>query len=82
MVSEEARTKIKVQLSLLAGPSLEAVNTVVIRKYAARQFYYKDMKKQSFRCFYGDGAFSDQGIIYETLDMSQPEYHVEYLTLS
>ena len=34
-------------------------------------------KKRSSRCFYGDGAFSGQGIVYETLDMSQlPEYHV------
>ena len=70
----------KVQLSLLANPShLEAVNTVVIGKCAARQFYYKDIEKDTVIpvLLHGDGAFSGQGIVYETLDMSQlPEYHV------
>lgn len=70
----------KVQLSLLANPShLEAVDTVVIGKCAARQFYTKDYEKETVIpvLLHGDGAFSGQGIVYETLDMSQlPEYHV------
>lgn len=67
-------------LSLVANPShLEAVNTVVIGKTRAKQFYLDDpeRKKHMAVLLHGDGAFSGQGIVYETLDMSQlPEYTI------
>ena len=67
-------------LSLVANPShLEAVNTVVIGKTRAKQFYEndKDGSKHIAVLLHGDGAFSGQGIVYETLDMSQlPEYTI------
>ena len=67
-------------LSLVANPShLEAVNTVVIGKTRAKQFYENDRdgSKNMAVLLHGDGAFSGQGIVYETLDMSQlPEYTI------
>jgi len=64
----------QVYLSLVANPShLEAVNTVVLGKARAKQHYDEDELRT--RCMpillHGDGAFSGQGIVYETLDMSQ-----------
>jgi hypothetical protein len=52
-----------VHLSLLANPShLEAVNTVVLGKCRARQFYDGDVegKKTMPILIHGDGAFSGQ----------------------
>ncbi|CAG9465847.1 unnamed protein product [Pedinophyceae sp. YPF-701] len=70
----------KIHLSLLANPShLEAVNTVVLGKAKAKQFYSAggDTKKVVPILLHGDGAFSGQGIVYETLDISTvPEYDV------
>lgn len=63
----------RVYLSLVANPShLEAVNTVVLGKTRAKQYFVDDLDRT--RCMpillHGDGAFSGQGIVYETLDMS------------
>ena len=70
----------QINLSLVANPShLEAVNTVVTGKTRAKQFYTKDPNSDRSMAIllHGDGAFSGQGIVYETLDMSKlPEYSV------
>lgn len=70
----------QIHLSLVANPShLEAVNTVVTGKTRAKQFYTKDPNSDRSMAIllHGDGAFSGQGIVYETLDMSKlPEYSV------
>jgi 2-oxoglutarate dehydrogenase E1 component len=70
----------QIHLSLVANPShLEAVNTVVTGKTRAKQFYTKDPNGDRSMpiLLHGDGAFSGQGIVYETLDMSKlPEYSV------
>uniref|UniRef100_A0A7S0YTI5 2-oxoglutarate dehydrogenase, mitochondrial n=1 Tax=Polytomella parva TaxID=51329 RepID=A0A7S0YTI5_9CHLO len=69
-----------VHLSLVANPShLEAVNTVVLGKVRAKQFYCNDTEhaKSLPILLHGDGAFSGQGIVYETLAMSGlPDYSV------
>lgn len=70
----------QIHLSVVANPShLEAVNTVVTGKVRAKQFHAKDPKgdRSMAILLHGDGAFSGQGIVYETLDMSKlPEYSV------
>lgn len=69
-----------VHLSLLANPShLEAVNTVVLGKCRAKQYYTDDEGRARNLpvLLHGDGSFSGQGIVYETLDMSGlPDYTV------
>lgn len=63
-----------IHLSLVANPShLEAVNTVVVGKTRAKQFYTDDHKrtKNMSVLLHGDGSFSGQGIVYETLHMSE-----------
>eukprot|EP00239_Pterosperma_sp_CCMP1384_P007235 CAMPEP_0197848668 /NCGR_PEP_ID=MMETSP1438-20131217/9557_1 /TAXON_ID=1461541 /ORGANISM="Pterosperma sp., Strain CCMP1384" /LENGTH=974 /DNA_ID=CAMNT_0043461027 /DNA_START=275 /DNA_END=3199 /DNA_ORIENTATION=- len=67
-------------LALVANPShLEAVNTVVLGKARAKQYYTGDVDRSKVMpvLLHGDGAFSGQGIVYETLDMSAlPDYTV------
>jgi 2-oxoglutarate dehydrogenase E1 component len=70
-----------VHLSLMANPShLEAVNTCVLGKTRAKQHYGNDDESRTAHLpilLHGDGAFSGQGIVYETLDMSGlPDYTV------
>lgn len=69
-----------INLSLLANPShLEAVNTPVLGKVRAKQHYNKDTNRSKHIpiLIHGDGSYSGQGIVYETLDMSQlPDYQV------
>ena len=69
-----------IHLSLVANPShLEAVNTVVQGKVRAKQYYDKDRERAHTLpvLLHGDGAFAGQGIVYESLDMSQlPDYTV------
>ncbi|GIL90737.1 hypothetical protein Vretimale_15815 [Volvox reticuliferus] len=69
-----------VHLSLVANPShLEAVNTVVLGKTRGKQYYSDDHERLRNMAIllHGDGAFSGQGIVYETLDMSGlPDYTV------
>eukprot|EP00879_Flechtneria_rotunda_P007432 GHRR01007796.1.p1 GENE.GHRR01007796.1~~GHRR01007796.1.p1 ORF type:complete len:742 (+),score=239.80 GHRR01007796.1:134-2359(+) len=61
-----------VHLSLMANPShLEAVNPLVLGKTRAKQFYSDDNERTHHAAvlLHGDGAFSGQGIVYETLDL-------------
>mmetsp|Transcript_3340 Transcript_3340/g.4762 ORF Transcript_3340/g.4762 Transcript_3340/m.4762 type:complete len:903 (+) Transcript_3340:426-3134(+) len=69
-----------VHISLAANPShLEAVNPVVIGKCKAKQFFIGDatMKKVCPLLLHGDASFSGQGIVPETLELSDlPDYTV------
>jgi 2-oxoglutarate dehydrogenase E1 component len=64
-----------VHLSLQPNPShLEAVNPVVIGKVRARQDQAGDTERRSSVMailMHGDAAFAGQGLVYETLAMSQ-----------
>ena len=62
-----------VHLSLAANPShLEAVNPVVIGKCKAKQLFINDvhMKRVFPILLHGDASFSGQGIVPETLELS------------
>ena len=65
----------KVHLSLQPNPShLEAVDPVVVGKVRARQDKSGDTKRRSSVMailMHGDAAFAGQGLVYETLAMSQ-----------
>ncbi|KAI8815412.1 thiamine diphosphate-binding protein [Cladochytrium replicatum] len=68
-----------VHLSLAANPShLEAVNPVVEGKVRGIQFYQNDERdhvKAMAVLLHGDAAFAGQGIVYETLGLSDlPAY--------
>jgi 2-oxoglutarate dehydrogenase E1 component len=68
-----------VSLSLAANPShLEAVNPVVQGKVRALQFYQGDEKDRSKAIavlIHGDAAFAGQGVVYETIGLSDlPAY--------
>ncbi|TPX37437.1 oxoglutarate dehydrogenase (succinyl-transferring) [Synchytrium microbalum] len=69
----------RVHLSLAANPShLEAVNPVVQGKVRATQFYDNDealRKKSMAVLMHGDAAFAGQGIVYETLGMSDLPFY-------
>ena len=63
-----------VHLSLTANPShLEAVNTVVLGKVRAKQRQSNDAERSQAMglLLHGDAAFAGQGIVAETLDLSQ-----------
>ena len=64
-----------VHLSLTANPShLEAVNTVVLGKVRAKQQQKKRQRAQPDACallLHGDAAFAGQGLVAETLDLSE-----------
>ncbi|KAL2643867.1 hypothetical protein R1flu_011454 [Riccia fluitans] len=62
-----------IHLSLVANPShLEAVAPVVIGKTRAKQYYSQDTKRLKHMAvlLHGDGSFSGQGVVYETLHLS------------
>ncbi len=63
----------KVHLSLTANPShLEAVNPVVEGRMRAKQRPYRDQRQLGLPILiHGDAAFSGQGIVSETLNLSQ-----------
>ncbi|MBC6405658.1 MAG: 2-oxoglutarate dehydrogenase E1 component [Rhodospirillales bacterium] len=64
----------KVHLSLTANPShLEAVNPVVIGKVRAKQDQYLDNDRSQVMglLMHGDAAFAGQGLVAETLDLSE-----------
>ena len=64
----------KVHLSLTANPShLEAVNPVVVGKVRAKQDQKEDLgrRKVAALLIHGDAAFSGQGLVPETLDLSE-----------
>ncbi|XP_002978362.2 2-oxoglutarate dehydrogenase, mitochondrial [Selaginella moellendorffii] len=72
------RTGKHIHLSLVANPShLEAVDPVVVGKTRAKQYYSDDYerKKNMAILLHGDGSFSGQGVVYETLHLSDlPNY--------
>ncbi|MBC8239244.1 MAG: 2-oxoglutarate dehydrogenase E1 component, partial [Alphaproteobacteria bacterium] len=62
-----------VHLSLTANPShLECVNTVVLGKVRAKQRQKNDTEREKVigLLLHGDAAFSGQGLVAETLDLS------------
>ena len=61
------------KLSLLANPShLEAVDPVVEGKTRAKQTYSNDVERKQTMSIqiHGDAAFSGQGVVYETMQLS------------
>ncbi|MCH8037988.1 MAG: 2-oxoglutarate dehydrogenase E1 component, partial [Proteobacteria bacterium] len=63
-----------VHLSLTANPShLEAVNPVVVGKVRAKQIQRKDAGRTKVMALlmHGDAAFAGQGLVAETLDLSE-----------
>jgi len=71
-------TNKNIRLSVVANPShLEAVNPIVEGKVRAEQFYRGDTegKKAMSVLLHGDAAFAGQGVVYETMGMSElPDY--------
>ena len=64
----------QIHLSLTANPShLEAVNTVVLGKVRAKQTQIVNETRDQVMglLMHGDAAFAGQGLVAETLDMSQ-----------
>ena len=64
----------KAHLSLAANPShLEAVNPVVVGKVRAKQDHFKDTerKKVAGILFHGEAAFAGQGVVMESLMLSE-----------
>jgi 2-oxoglutarate dehydrogenase E1 component len=64
----------KVHLALMANPShLEAVNTVVVGKVRAKAELINDttFDKSMAVLMHGDAAFAGQGVVYETILLSQ-----------
>ena len=67
-------TNKNIRLSVVANPShLEAVNPIVEGKVRAEQFYRGDTegKKAMSLLLHGDAAFAGQGVVYETMGMSE-----------
>merc|ERR1712226_1763409 len=71
-------TNRNIRLSVIANPShLEAVNPLVEGRVRAEQFYRRDTegKKIMGLILHGDAAFAGQGVVYETMGMSElPDY--------
>jgi len=71
-------TNKNIRLSVVANPShLEAANPIVEGKVRAEQFYRGDTegKKAMSLLLHGDAAFAGQGVVYETMGMSElPDY--------
>ncbi|EFA78789.1 oxoglutarate dehydrogenase [Heterostelium album PN500] len=64
----------KVHVSLMQNPShLEAVDPVCLGKTRAKQFYTNDQSRDRSVCLmlHGDAAFAGQGVVTETLSLSQ-----------
>lgn len=51
---------------------LQAVDPVLVGKVRAKQYYSDDLDRSRNLgvLLHGDGSFSGQGVVYETLDMS------------
>lgn len=67
-----------IHLALVANPShLEAVNPVVAGKTRAKQDYIGDEGKNKTLgvLMHGDAAFAGQGVVYETMQMSQLKHY-------
>lgn len=71
-------TNKNIRLAVVANPShLETVDPIVQGKTRAEQFYRGDTegKKVMSILLHGDAAFSGQGVVYETMHLSElPEY--------
>eukprot|EP00092_Neocalanus_flemingeri_P041311 GFUD01044984.1.p1 GENE.GFUD01044984.1~~GFUD01044984.1.p1 ORF type:complete len:1026 (+),score=327.77 GFUD01044984.1:62-3139(+) len=71
-------TNKNIRLSIMANPShLETVNPIVEGKVRAEQFYRGDTegKKAMALLLHGDAAFAGQGVVFETMGMSElPDY--------
>jgi len=71
-------TNKNIRLSVVANPShLEAVNPIVEGKVKAEQFYRGDAegKKVLGILLHGDAAFAGQGVVFETMGLSElPDY--------
>ena len=66
-------------LSLALLHAMQAVDPVVLGKVRAKQYYSHDddHSKNLGILLHGDGSFSGQGVVYETLGMqSLPEFGV------
>jgi 2-oxoglutarate dehydrogenase complex dehydrogenase (E1) component-like enzyme len=64
-------------LNAVAG--VQAVDPVLLGKVRAKQYFTDDAERARNMgiLLHGDGSFSGQGVVYETLDMSAlPEYTV------
>lgn len=72
------KTNKNMHLTLLANPShLEAVDPVVLGKARAKQFYGGDKERSKVMgvLLHGDAAFAGQGVVWETLALSElPDY--------
>ncbi|KAL9905482.1 2-oxoglutarate dehydrogenase-like, mitochondrial [Glossina fuscipes fuscipes] len=73
-------TNKNVRLCLVANPShLESVNPVAQGKARSEQFYRGDLEGRKAMCIliHGDASFSGQGIVYESMHLSDlPSYTV------
>lgn len=62
----------KIHLSLMANPShLESVNPVLMGKVKAKQDFKNDASKVLGVLIHGDAAFAGQGVVAESLQLSQ-----------
>ncbi|XP_076282896.1 2-oxoglutarate dehydrogenase complex component E1-like [Lasioglossum baleicum] len=73
------RTKKKIMIAVMANPShLEAIDPVVVGRVRAEQVEKNDARlgmKSVAILVHGDAAFSGQGIVYETMHLTNlPEY--------
>ncbi|XP_034184565.1 2-oxoglutarate dehydrogenase, mitochondrial isoform X3 [Osmia lignaria lignaria] len=73
------RTKKKVHVAMMANPShLEAIDPVIVGRVRAEQVEKKDAthgKKSIAILVHGDAAFAGQGIVYETMHLTNlPQY--------
>ena len=55
-----------------SSPCVQAVDPVLVGKVRAKQYYSDDFDRTRNLgvLLHGDGSFSGQGVVYETLDMS------------
>lgn len=73
-------TNKNIRLAVVANPShLEACDPIVQGKTRAEQFYRGDSegKKVMSIMLHGDAAFCGQGVVFETMHLSElPDYQV------
>lgn len=66
----------KIKLDILPNPShLECVNPVTMGKTRAKQHFSNDITREDNICIlmHGDAAFAGQGVVYESMQMSNLE---------
>lgn len=67
-----------IHMSLSANPShLETVDPVILGRAGAKQHFTHDKEKSRVASIilHGDSAFSGQGIVYETMQLSKVEHY-------